>query len=474
VRAHSAKLSRLLAGPGRLTRRLGRRLPGRRGRGERPRLTLVPGTGPAGEDPAAGPSAEPVLLPRRPGGQHGRRVPGRGWLAVIPAGIVAVILTVHAFSGPGRAGPAARPAAGASNGARPAGTAAASPPAAAAPARPGGRIPVVVASLPYWSIGQVTGSVLANRSDVNEASPWIYRVSAGGQVRLDPGISQAALSASLGQLRARGLPLVPTLANVDAQGGFSYPAVGRILHDQALTARHVADIVALVNAQHYAGIDIDYEDLHAADRQAFTGFITALATALHASGKILSVALFAKASDAGYAPRNLAQDYAAIGRVADQVRLMGYDYHWATSPPGPVAPVGWLTAVLTYARTQIPARKIILGVPAYGYDWTGGQGTGITWQQAAARARRAGVRVRYSAASQAPWFRYTDAAGRPHTVWFEDARSSRAKFELARTAGIGGVYLWLYGNADPGTWPALRQALPAGSQPSGPSARSTS
>ncbi len=416
------------------------------------------------EPPGAGPelsAARPDAAPwRHPRGQRRRRAPGRSaWLAVIPVAVVAVVLTVHVFSGSSRV-------------AGPTGTVGTGPPGSAVGAAPAST--VVAASLPYWSIGQDTSAVLANRADVNEVSPWIYGVGADGQILLDTGISQGELTSALDQLRAQGLPVVPTLANIDGQGNFSYPAVSRILHNPALRAQHVANIVALVQAEHYAGIDIDYEDLRAADRPDFTAFITELAAALHARGSILSVALFAKASDAGYAPRNVAQDYAAIGRAANQVRLMGYDYHWATSPPGPIAPVGWLASVLRYAKTQIPAAKIILGVPEYGYDWSGGLGTGISWQQAVQLSGRPGVQVHYDSASQAPWFSYTDSAGHQHTVWFEDAQSSQAKFRLAQSAGIGGVYLWLYGTADPGTWPALRQVLPIGSHVSVPAVRSSS
>jgi spore germination protein len=51
-------------------------------------------------------------------------------------------------------------------------------------------------------------------------------------------------------------------------------------------------------------------------------------------------------------------------------------------------------------------------------------------------------------------------------VWFENEASSRAKFDLAQGAGIAGVYLWMYGYEDAGTWPALSQALPtSGSHP---------
>ncbi len=323
---------------------------------------------------------------------------------------------------------------------------------------------LVVASVPYWSIGPGSQAVLANRGDVNEVSPWIYGIGSNGQIILDSGVSEATIRADLSRFRARGLRILPTLANVNAQGSFSYGAVARMLHDPAMAARQVADIVALVDANNYAGIDLDYENLQAGDRQAFTSFVTRLAAALHAHGRLLSVALFAKTTNAGYAPRNVAQDYAAIGRVADQVRLMAYDHAWSTSPPGAAAPIGWVRAVLTYAKTQIAASKIVLGIPLYGYDWSGGYGTAITWQQAITLSRRYAAPLRYSTASQSSWFTYTDASGRRHTVWFESAKSSRAKFEAARDAGIAGVYLWMYGSPDPATWPALRQVIPLASR----------
>jgi len=270
-------------------------------------------------------------------------------------------------------------------------------------------------------------------------------------------------------LRAKGLRIVPTIANITA-GIWSYQPVARMLNSPTLRDQHVAAIVALVVSHNYAGIDIDYENLHATDRQAFTLFVTRLASALHARNKILSVALFAKTTNAGYAPRNVAQDYAAIGRVVDQVRLMAYDFHWASSPPGPVAPVSWISAVLRYAKTQIPAAKIVLGVPLYGYDWSGGHGTGLSWLQATRLASKYHATVHYDTVAQAPWFSYTDGSGHPHTVWFENSGSSKAKFSLAQRAGIAGVYLWMYGAEDTGTWSALRHVLPT----SGPHALSTS
>jgi spore germination protein len=380
---------------------------------ERPGLTVVT-------------SADTAARPRRDRGRRKRRnLSSYLWLAVVPAALVFALLVLILQTG-------------------------SAPPVSQR---------LVVASIPHWNVGTGTDAVLAHRNDVNEVSPWMYGVGGNGQVILDPGINLTALKADLGRLRAQGLPLVPTLANVDEQGNWAYPAVASVLHNPARAARQVAEIVTLVDSNHYAGIDLDYEDLQAGDRQAFTAFVTSLAGALHAKGKILSVALFAKASNAGYAPRNVAQDYAAVGRVADQVRLMGYDYHWATSPPGPLAPVGWIRDVISYAKTQIPASKIVLGIPEYGYDWSRGVGTVITWLQALRLSRQYHVPPRYDISSQSPWFSYADASGHEHTVWFENAESSQAKLEVAQGAGIAGVYLWMYGSEDPGTWSVLHQVL---------------
>jgi spore germination protein len=319
---------------------------------------------------------------------------------------------------------------------------------------------VVVAAVPYWNIQHATAAVLANRQAVTEVSPWIYGLDSSGQIVTQYGSGQAgAISADIGRLRAAGMRIVPSLADVTG-GRWSYQPVARMLHSPALMARQIDEITALVEANHYAGIDIDYEQLRAGDRQDFTTFCDRLAAALHARGKLLSVALFAKTSDAGGSPANVAQDYRAIGEVADQVRLMGYDYHWAGSAPGPIAPVGWLRDVLRYAKTQIPADKIVLGIPLYGYDWSGGHAAVVSWLQALRLSREHHVAPRYDTQAQAPWFSYTDSAGRKHTVWFENAASSRAKFAVAQGAGIGGVYLWMFGYEDTGTWAALRQVLP--------------
>lgn len=323
---------------------------------------------------------------------------------------------------------------------------------------------LVVGSLPFWNLTEGTDVVLANRRSFNEVSPWIYGISGNGQIVAQVPERAVETAAGMDQLRRSGVRLVPTIANV-TNGRWAYEPVANMLHDPAAMTRHVNDVVALVLREGYDGIDIDYEDLRAADREAFTAFVTRLGEALHAEDKILSVALFAKTSDAGEDERNVAQDYAAIGRAVDEVRLMAYDYHWAGSAPGPVAPITWVRQVLDYAKTQIPAHKIVLGVPVSGFDWVDGLGEPVSWLQCYGRTKAFNATLEYDRLSQSPSFKYTDAQGRAHEVWFENAESTAAKLEAAKTAGIGGVYLWMIGGEDDRTWAQLQNILPVEATP---------
>lgn len=327
----------------------------------------------------------------------------------------------------------------------------------------------VIASIPYWNLGPGAAAVEANREDVDEISPWIYNIGPNGTVASAvPPQDTAAAKATMAQLRALGEPLMPSVSNM-VDGDFSYDAVAPVIHDQATMKRNIAGITALAVSQDYAGIDLDYEELRAGDRAAFTTFVQQLADSLHGAHKTLSVAVFAKVDDAGDDPRNVAQDYAAIGAAADEVRLMTYDYHWATSPPGPVAPASWVHDVLAYATTVIPPWKLVLGLDQAGYDWVGDQGTTISYAQAMSLASSHGVAVQWDPLSRSPWFRYTDANGTAHEVWFENAASSQAKRDVADSFGVHAVFLWMYAPPDPGLWTDLARSRPSSPAPPPPS-----
>ncbi len=112
-----------------------------------------------------------------------------------------------------------------------------------------------------------------------------------------------------------------------------------------------------------------------------------------------------------------------------------------------VAPLNQVRRVVEYALTQIPAEKIDLGIPNYGYDWPLPYERGVTRAvtvnnvQAVQIAVEHGAEIRFDPVAQSPYFNYTEN-GVEHEVWFEDVRSLQAKFDLIEIYHLRGCGYW--------------------------------
>lgn len=137
-----------------------------------------------------------------------------------------------------------------------------------------------------------------------------------------------------------------------------------------------------------------------------------------------------------------------------------YEWGYAFGPPMAVAPLDQVRRVAEYALMEIPAEKLWLGIPNYGYDWLlsapqGLQARSLSNPEAVALAARHYAAIRFDPRAQAPWFRYVDGQGREHEVWFEDARSIRAKLALAAELELYGVGYWNLMRPFPQNWAVL-------------------
>jgi len=314
----------------------------------------------------------------------------------------------------------------------------------------------VSGNLVYWDQSRGFDDIAANADVFSEISPFWYRIESSGQVVPYTTASGASYvdPAILSFLRTHGILVIPTVANI-VDGSWNGAVVSRIIADPLLTKVNIDGLVDLAVGQSYDGIDLDYENLGATDRTAFTAFVQQLAAALHARGKLLTVNVYAKTAEPGTWDGPQAQDWWALGQVADQVRIMTYEYSWSTSAAGPIAPVNWVTDVMAFARSVVPAAKIMQGLPFYGYDWVGQLGTSLVWNEATALANQYGVSIAWDSTSASPWFEYLSGSTR-HTVWFENASSVNAKLYVANAYDVGGVTLWRLGGEDPANWSALR------------------
>lgn len=241
-------------------------------------------------------------------------------------------------------------------------------------------------------------------------------------------------------------PIV-TLTPFGADGQFNNYLVSVVSNDAQVQQNLITQLLALVRAKGYAGVDIDFEFILAADREAFAAFVSNVTTAMNAEGYQVSAALAPKTSADQKGLLYEGKDYALLGAAANHVLLMTYEWGYTFGPAMAVAPLNKVREVVEYAVTEIPVRKINLGIPNYGYDWTLPYERGVSRAktigniEAVQLAINHGVPIQFDETAMSPYFRYTEN-GTAHEVWFEDVRSLEAKFNLVQEFGLRGVGYW--------------------------------
>ena len=286
-------------------------------------------------------------------------------------------------------------------------------------------------------------------------TPFTYGITQeGGLVKLeDEGLISAAA--------AGGAAALMHLSTLTEEGGFSNELARLVLNDPAVQDRLVERLVETILEKGYAGVDVDFEYLPPEDAADYAAFLRRLTNVLNPLGRTVSAALAPKISRDQPGLLYEGHDYRAIGAAVNEVLLMTYEWGYTYGPPMAVAPLPNVRQVVEYALTEIPAEKMWLGVPLYGYDWTlpfvqgESRAVSLSSQQAVALAVRYGAEILYDETAQSPWFRYTDGDGAVHEVWFEDARSIRAKLALIPRYGLLGVGYWNLMRPFPQNWRVL-------------------
>lgn len=242
-------------------------------------------------------------------------------------------------------------------------------------------------------------------------------------------------------------------------GQFSGELARDILQSKAVQELLLENIIAYAEELGgVRGVMFDIEHIPGAQSAAYKQFLQLAVEQLHEVGITVCVALAPKTRADQPGEWYVAHDYGGIGQIVDFVMLMTYEWGYSAGPPLPVSPINEVEKVLNYALTEMPSNKIIMGQNLYGYDWTlpfvqGGQyARAISPQAAIQLAIRYNVNIQYDTKAQAPYFEYVDDEGKEHIVWFEDARSIQAKFELVQQLGLRGVGFWKLGLSFPQNW----------------------
>lgn len=257
------------------------------------------------------------------------------------------------------------------------------------------------------------------------------------------------------------LPLL-VLTTLGEDGQFSGERAQQLLRDPVARGALIENLAQTIAAQGFAGVDIDFEYIPSEDAAAYADFVRAVRTRLEPSGLTVMVALAPKTSANQPGLLYESHNYAALGTAADDVLLMTYEWGYALSEPMAVAPINKVEQVVRFAVSQIPPEKIFMGIPNYGYDWTlpyikgQSRARSLGNVQAVEQAIQVGAPIRFDAEAQSPHYNYWRERAE-HEVWFEDARSIRAKLALAGEYRLRGVSIWNIMRYFPQLWLVLNQ-----------------
>jgi spore germination protein len=294
-------------------------------------------------------------------------------------------------------------------------------------------------------------------SSARNTAPYLtYLAPFSFQAQRDGSLRAPLLNDFPAIARQNNVVLMMVITN--QEGGQFNDELGRILlTDMDIQNRFLDNIVNTAQRYGFEDVHFDFEYLRPQDREAYNRFLRKAKARFSQQGWLLSTALAPKTSATQQGRWYEAHDYRAHGQIADFVIIMTYEWGYSGGPAMAVSPINQVRRVVEYAISEMPSSKVMMGQNLYGYDWTlpfvqGSTARAVSPQQAIEIAARYNGPILYDTNAQAPHFNYTDNQGRRHEVWFEDARSIQAKFDLIKQLRLRGMSYWKLGLSFPQNW----------------------
>jgi spore germination protein YaaH len=311
-------------------------------------------------------------------------------------------------------------------------------------------------------------SFLAHADKIDIIVPYWYTVDANGLVTGGPNplVMETA--------RKNHVPVMPLITNA----GFAQDDFHKLLKNPEAMRQFYAQLVRACKDHGYIGFQLDFENVNWTDRDGLSAAVAEGAAIFHREGLQISIATIPNAPGVAgetgfsawmYQNWRGAYDLKAIAESVDLLCLMTYDQHTVWTVPGPVTGWNWTTANLDYALKAVPAQKLSLGVPLYGYHWFSGTPTKpadksgdkpnptaeyISTEDALDLAKAYSGRVEWDAVDRTAWFYFYRDDFR-EWIFFTDARTFRERYDLVKQQGLAGFCSWVLGMEDPGIWELL-------------------
>ena len=294
---------------------------------------------------------------------------------------------------------------------------------------------------------------------VNVVSPAFFYIDEEGNLEENIGVEGQNY---ITWAHNNGYKIWPMIANAYAARE-SLDITSNIMNSYENRKKLIEDIIEKCEEYNLDGINLDFENMYAEDKDMYSRFIIELTPRLKEKGKILSVDV--TAPDGGET-WSMCFDRHTIGDVADYIIFMAYDQNGTSSTkPGTTAGYNWikLNLVKFLQTEEIEPEKLILAVPFYTRVWTtdsSGEiiGNSTIPMKDIDNAIPEGVEKTWDDELKQNYVEYTEGQNK-RQIWIEDIDSLKAKISLITENNLAGVAAWEKDMETNDVWQMFKEEL---------------
>lgn len=232
--------------------------------------------------------------------------------------------------------------------------------------------------IPYWRTATGTKDVFPHLAQLSSVMPFGYTMHNDGTLADTARLTEEPWTSFIAEAKKQGVKVVPTVmwGNGDS--------IHKILSNTKTRIALEDEIAKVVKDNNFDGIDIDFEAKKHETIDYYSIFLKGLYQRM--GKKLVYCTIEARMPvedryfDGQVVPldaMDYANDYKALNKYCDRVEIMAYDQGVIArrlnkarmAPYAPVADPAWVESLVTLAMKDIDKKKIIIGVPTYGYEY---------------------------------------------------------------------------------------------------------
>ncbi len=294
--------------------------------------------------------------------------------------------------------------------------------------------------------------LLKDAKGVNVISPtWYQIINENGEM------SSFADEEYVQYIHSLGIEIWPLVNDFTSTSGEGWDEKNLLSSYKART-NLISNIMNEINRYGFDGFNIDMEKVPKDCKEHFTQFIRELSVSMRNAGKVLSVD--------NYVPREYNAQYnrKAQGECVDYVIVMGYDEHYAgCEEAGSVASIQFVTEGIYSTLESVPEKKVLNALPFYTRMFMEATDGSSNELQSKAYGMEGAEKIVAELGLNKVWDDEVQqyvaegiVGGIKYSIWLEEERSMKAKMEVVRESGIGGIAAWDLGSEKSTIWDIIK------------------